>query len=860
MLQDDTENMKKANAILQGNYEKPEMLLALAGKLKKEKRFGLARKLLNRALQDGEIEKDKTLKLKIGQQHALCTYKDPDLPISDRLDRALKILNKTDDLLKTKNQETLGLAGAIYKRNWEVDGQKQTLERSLYYYDRGYQEGPVNDCGYTGLNAAYVRDQLASLEETQAKAAGTTSALAKERRSQATSIREDLVSVLPGMAKKDDTLAAQYWFLVTIAEAYYGLGRFQEALPWLEKASALPNVPPWEFETTAKQLTSITRLQNDIEGKADIVEESEAWKVLQKFLGDNFQAVRSAFVGKVGLGLSGGGFRASLFHIGVLAKLAELDALRHVEVLSCVSGGSIIGAHYYLELRKLYKEKQDDQISREDYIEIVKRISEQFLAGVQRNIRTRVAAEFTTNLKMIFTPNYSRTERVGELYEEELYARVEDGEGHRPRWLNDLFIRPKGEDKSFAPKHDNWRRAAKVPILILNATTLNTGHNWQFTASWMGEPPVAINTEVDGNYRLRRMYYEDAPSDHKKIRLGHAVAASACVPGLFEPIVLDKLYEDVTVRLVDGGVHDNQGVMGLLEQDCTVIIVSDASGQMETQDDPSRGLIGVPLRSNSILMARVREAEYRELAARRRSSLVRKLVYLHLKKDLEVNPINWLGCKEPSDISDESRPAEGDRSPTSYGIPKDIQERIAGIRTDLDSFSDKEAFALMTSGYRMTEFEFKHQIETHLQDTKTPPDWPFLQVEESMQDNEKSQDMRKLLKVAGNTALKIWLLSKPLKIVGMIIALAAVIAFLAVSFKWPALPLITLGMIGTSLLFFIIGLFVGKTILRIANFRETLTQIAIGVGMSLLGWGAARLHLHVFDKWYLRAGRMDKRI
>ena len=125
MPRDDTENMKKANAILQGNYETPKKLLDLAERLKKEKRFGLARKLLNRALQDGEIEKDKNLKLKIGQQHALCTYKDPDLPISDRLDRALKILNQADDLLKTKNQETLGLAGAIYKRIWEVDGQKQ---------------------------------------------------------------------------------------------------------------------------------------------------------------------------------------------------------------------------------------------------------------------------------------------------------------------------------------------------------------------------------------------------------------------------------------------------------------------------------------------------------------------------------------------------------------------------------------------------------------------------------------------------------------------------------------------------------------------------------------------------------------
>ncbi len=860
MPRDDTENMKKANSILQGNSEKPEELLALTENLKKEKRFGLARKLLNGALQHGETEKDKNLKLKIGQQHALCTYKDPDLPISDRLDRALKILNKADDLLKTKNQESLGLAGAIYKKIWEVDGQKQNLERSLSYYDRGYRQGPVNDCGYTGINAAYVLDQLAELEGTQAKEAGAASEMAKERRVQAKSIREDLVSVLPGLAEQNKELGEQYWFLVTIAEAYFGLGRFQEALPWLEKAAALPNMPPWEFETTARQLASIIRLQTDIEGRADKVEESEAWKVLQKFLGDNIQGVRSAFVGKVGLGLSGGGFRASLFHIGVLARLAELDVLRHVEVLSCVSGGSIIGAHYYLEMRKLFKEKQDDEISRGDYIEIIKRISEQFLAGVQRNIRTRVAAEFTTNLKMIFLPNYSRTERVGELYEEELYARVEDGEGHHPRWLNNLFIQPEGEDKNFAPKHDNWRRASKVPILILNATTLNTGHNWQFTASWMGEPPVAINTEVDGNYRLRRMYYKDAPSDHQQIRLGHAVAASACVPGLFEPIVLDKLYEDVTVRLVDGGVHDNQGVMGLLEQDCTVLIVSDASGQMGTQDDPSRGLIGVPLRSNSILMARVREAEYRELDARRRSSLVRKLVYLHLKKDLEVSPKDWIGCKEPLDMSNDTRPVEGRKSFTSYGIPTDIQERIAGIRTDLDSFSDKEAFALMTSGYRMGEIEFEHQFDSLPQGNENLPNWRFLQVEELMKDEKKSQDMWKLLKVAGNTALKIWLLSKPLKVVGMIIALAAAIAFLAVSFKWPSLPLITLGMIGTSLLFFIIGLFVGKTILRIVNFRETISQIAIGVGMSLLGWGVARLHLHVFDKWYLRAGRMKKLI
>ena len=37
---------------------------------------------------------------------------------------------------------------------------------------------------------------------------------------------------------------------------------------------------------------------------------------------------------KLGLALSGGGFRAALFHIGVLARMAELDLLKNVAVLS----------------------------------------------------------------------------------------------------------------------------------------------------------------------------------------------------------------------------------------------------------------------------------------------------------------------------------------------------------------------------------------------------------------------------------------------------------------------------------------------------------------------------------------------
>jgi NTE family protein len=77
---------------------------------------------------------------------------------------------------------------------------------------------------------------------------------------------------------------------------------------------------------------------------------------------------------KLGLALSGGGFRASFFHIGVIASMAELGLLRHVEVISTVSGGSIIGVFYYLHLKQLLESKPDHEITDQDYVTCVERV------------------------------------------------------------------------------------------------------------------------------------------------------------------------------------------------------------------------------------------------------------------------------------------------------------------------------------------------------------------------------------------------------------------------------------------------------------------------------------------------------
>ena len=74
--------------------------------------------------------------MKILQQHALCTYKDEDLPADERFPGAREILRAADLNDETPSQETLGLAGTIEKQQWRLNGQRRYFDRLFAYYDR----------------------------------------------------------------------------------------------------------------------------------------------------------------------------------------------------------------------------------------------------------------------------------------------------------------------------------------------------------------------------------------------------------------------------------------------------------------------------------------------------------------------------------------------------------------------------------------------------------------------------------------------------------------------------------------------------------------------------------------------------
>ena len=226
-------------------------------------------------------------------------------------------------------------------------------------------------------------------------------------------------------------------------------------------------------------------------------------------------APRSSQRDKLGLSLAGGGFRASLFHLGVLRRMAEIDLLRYVEVLSTVSGGSIVGALYVLVLQqRLYAKARLD---RDDYVTLVKDLENTFVAGVQQDLRTRLLMNPFGTLGVLLSHD-SLGRRMGRIYQRYLYRDAVDAlrgqdpalpkGGRLSRWfwpiskrfwpgwipLRNVHFRPGGHPILGGLEGYNQRvlceepRGSAIPNLIINSTALNSGAPFRFSSSEIGDP------------------------------------------------------------------------------------------------------------------------------------------------------------------------------------------------------------------------------------------------------------------------------------------------------------------------------------------------------------------------------------
>ena len=242
----------------------------------------------------------------------------------------------------------------------------------------------------------------------------------------------------------------------------------------------------------------------------------------------------------VGLCLSGGGYRAMLFHAGVLWRLYELGRLATLARVSSVSGGSITAA----VLATRWKELSFDP----------GRVNAEFAPLVVAPLRT--LASRTLDAHAI----------IGGLF---LPGTIAD---HIARQYDDILF--KGATLQDLP-------ADPGPRFVINATNVQTGALWRFSRPYMGDWQVG---------RVR----------NPTLPLAIAVAASAAFPPVLSPLMLTVepstvqpeagavLHETpYTSRIVltDGGVYDNLGLETVWKRYETVF-VSDGGQRLSPEPEP----------------------------------------------------------------------------------------------------------------------------------------------------------------------------------------------------------------------------------------------------------------------------------
>ena len=154
---------------------------------------------------------------------------------------------------------------------------------------------------------------------------------------------------------------------MTLAEACFGLGvgadgkpveaRYEQARYWMREALVTTRAD-WEYETTVRQLVSIARLQQGGVLKQD----SPAMRTLQVLLAD-YTALESVQIGKVGLDSPVAAFVPRCFTSVCWPNWLNWTCCGMWKCSRC-SGGSIIGAHYYLKVRRLLQTKSDGESPR----------------------------------------------------------------------------------------------------------------------------------------------------------------------------------------------------------------------------------------------------------------------------------------------------------------------------------------------------------------------------------------------------------------------------------------------------------------------------------------------------------------
>ena len=307
----------------------------------------------------------------------------------------------------------------------------------------------------------------------------------------------------------------------------------------------------------------------------------------------------------IGLCLSGGGYRAMVFHIGALWRLYEAEILKGLSRVSSVSGGSITAAQLALSWDQLSFEGVK---AREDFVpKIVTPL--RYLAG--KTIDRKAIGGG------VFLPG-SASEYVEKAYKKHLLG---------DKTLQDITG---GDNK---------------PRFIFNATSLQSGALVRFSKPYMWD------------YRVGKI-------PNPTIPLARVVAASSAFPPVLSPCDLefepnefepntgkDLQFEPYTTQmyLTDGGVYDNLG-LETVWKNCATVFVSNGGGKMAADEEPETGWARQSKRVLDVIDNQVRSLRARQLVESYEAK-TRKGAYWGARTNIADYKLPIRGSKSPMDVS-----------------------------------------------------------------------------------------------------------------------------------------------------------------------------------------------------------------
>lgn len=191
------------------------------------------------------------------QQLALATYKGKEPSEIASLVSALKIISELEPD-NSNDPETLGIAGAIHKRIWNITRDSAELQLAVKYYGRGFE---VRRDYYNGENYALCLNYCVELGGGK-KEEGYYEVGARK-------VREELVEILTGVVQSPqfDDRSDQKWVVATLANTLFGLRREAEAIRHEQqfyKYGERGNLANWERETYEKGKQEVLRVTGQI--------------------------------------------------------------------------------------------------------------------------------------------------------------------------------------------------------------------------------------------------------------------------------------------------------------------------------------------------------------------------------------------------------------------------------------------------------------------------------------------------------------------------------------------------------------------------------------------------------------------